>query len=85
MQAGRGRSKRWVVEFEPQSSKQIDPLMGWTGGTDTACQVCLLFDSRAGAVSYAQRHGYAFTIAEPHERPFRPKSYADNFRTDRLY
>ncbi len=84
MQSGRGRSRRWIVEFEPQSSKHIDPLMGWIGGTDTAAQVCLFFDSREGAVRYAKRHGYAFTISEPQEKLFSPKSYADNFRTDRL-
>ena len=85
MQAGRGRSRRWVVEFEPQTPKRIDPLMGWVGGTDTACQVCLLFSSREGAVSYAKRRGYDYSIAEPHERPWHPKNYAENFRTDRLY
>ena len=85
MQAGRGRSRRWVVEFESQAPKQRDPLMGWVGGADTTCQMCLLFDSREEAVNYAKRHRYVFTIAEPHERSLRPKNYADNFRTDRLY
>ena len=72
------------MEFEPQAPKRTDPLMGWVGGSDTSYQVRLSFDSKEEAIVYARRHGYVFVVEEPHERLVRPKSYADNFRTDRL-
>ncbi|VBB69184.1 NADH-ubiquinone oxidoreductase-related protein [invertebrate metagenome] len=81
MQSGRGRSRRWMVEFEPQAPKRTDSLMGWVGSADTAYQVGLSFDSKEGAIAYAKRHSHVFTIVEPHERVHIKKSYAANFGT----
>ncbi|MEO1484072.1 MAG: NADH dehydrogenase ubiquinone Fe-S protein 4, partial [Myxococcota bacterium] len=30
MQSGQARTKEWVLEHEPQSAREIEPLMGWT-------------------------------------------------------
>ena len=84
MQSGHGRSLRWVMEFEPQTPKRIDPLMGWVGGTDISSQVRLFFDSKEKAMAYAGRHGHHVTVEDAHERLVRPKSYADNFSFQRL-
>ena len=84
MQSGRRQSLRWVMEFEPQAPKLIDPLMGWVGGTDTSSQVRLFFDSKEKAMAYAGRHGHHGAVEETHERLVRPKSYADNFGVHRL-
>ena len=58
--------------------------MGWTGSRDTRGQVELRFESKEEAVAYAERHGYAFWVQEAHRRRIRPKSYAENFRHDRV-
>ena len=83
MQQGNARSKLWLLEFEPESAKVPDPLMGWTSSDDMRQQVVLEFDTSAEAVAYAEQHGIAFQVFEPHAPKPRPKSYSDNFRFDR--
>ena len=83
-QSGRANTGRWVVEFEPEGDRAVEPLMGWTSSADTKGQVRLFFDSEAEAVAYAKKHGYMYSLETPRERKPRPKTYADNFRYDRL-
>jgi hypothetical protein len=85
MQSGRANARWWVVEFEPTDRKTPDPLMGWNGSRDTLAQVRMRFESKAEAVAFAKREGLSFTLID--ERPakaVKPKSYADNFRFDRV-
>ena len=84
MQSGRARTKEWVLEFEPGARSFADPLMGWISGTDTKTQVKLFFETEEEAKAFAERHGLSFTVERPHERQLKTKSYADNFRPDRL-
>ena len=84
MQSGRANTDRWVVEFEPESRREVEPLMGWTSSADTRSQLRLRFDSREEAVAYARKHGFMYTLEEPRERRVQPKAYADNFRVNRL-
>ena len=84
MQSGAGNTKRWVMEFEPGAPKITDPLMGWTGSADTLGQVRLRFAGRGEAVAFAERHSLEYRVDEPRERTVTPKSYAANFRHDRV-
>jgi hypothetical protein len=84
MQSGRGKTRDWILEFEPREAKRPDPLMGWAGSSDTLGQVTLFFDTREEAVAYAKRHGIEFTIEMPHATKLKPRAYADNFRFDRV-
>lgn len=83
MQSGQANAKEWVLEFEAEVPRQIEPLMGWTASADTKQQLRLEFDTKEEAVSYAQREGIAFRVYEPKGRALKPKSYSDNFRFDR--
>ncbi len=80
MQQGHAQTRKWVLEFEPLSPRERDPLMGWTSSSDMLGQVKLTFDTREEAVAYAEKRGYRYQVQEPHGREVRPKSYADNFR-----
>jgi len=83
MQSGKGNTKEWVLEFEPASAREIDPLMGWTSSADTRSQVQLTFENKEDAMTYATRHGIAFMVSEESPRKVRRKSYADNFKFGR--
>lgn len=64
MTSGRGGTKRWVLEFEPQSAPFIEPLMGWTGSADPMAHMQLTFPTREAAVAYAQRAGLDYEVRE---------------------
>lgn len=83
MTSGQGKTKHWVIEFPASSPRPLDPLMGWTGQTDTGSQVKIQFATKDAAVDYAQRHGIAFMIEEPQSRRHRPRGYGDNFSPKR--
>ena len=83
MQAGRARTKLWLLEYEPETRRVPDPLMGWTSSADMRQQLVLEFDTAEEAVAYAEAHGIAHQVFEPHDPRPRPKSYSDNFRFDR--
>jgi hypothetical protein len=73
----------WVLEYERDQPRVIEPLMGWTSSADTRAQVRLSFAIKEEAVGFATRHGIAFRLEEPQKTALRPKSYADNFRFGR--
>src|SRR5258707_751246 len=41
MQSGAAKTKEWVLEYEPEQPRQIEPLMGWTSSGDMRQQVQL--------------------------------------------
>jgi hypothetical protein len=83
MQSGPARAKDWVLEFEPETPREVEPLMGWTSSRDMKGQVRLSFDTREEAVAYAERNGLPYRVMEPNPRAPVRKSYADNFRFGR--
>ena len=83
MQSGKGKSQDWVLEFEQDSPRAADPLMGWTSSSDTSVQVKLKFATSEEAVAYAKRKGLAYTVqTDPPVRTSK-KSYSDNFKFGR--
>jgi hypothetical protein len=83
MQSGKAKTRLWVLEFEPETPREADPLMGWTSSSDMKQQVKLTFDSREEAEGYARRKGIAYKVFEPKQAAPKSKSYSDNFRWGR--
>ncbi len=83
MQSGHAKTKRWVLEFERELAKSIDPLMGWTSSAETRSQIQLHFDTRGAAIAYARERNIPHRVVEPKERKRVIKSYADNFAFSR--
>jgi hypothetical protein len=83
MSSGQANARGWVLEYEPERPKTIEPLMGYTASDDMKSQVRLRFDSREEAVAYAQRNGIPYQLSEPKDRSRAVISYSDNFRRDR--
>ena len=83
MQSGRGKSKDWVLVFEPEMARTIEPLMGYTSSADTRQQVRLSFPTLEEAEAYAQRNGIAYAVQPAHVSTPKRTTYSDNFRSDR--
>ena len=82
MQSGEGKDK-WLLEYEPESPRQIEPLMGWTSSSDMRSQIKLYFDSKDEAIAYARREGIAYRVEEPKLETRKTISYSDNFKWNR--
>ncbi|MCI1000897.1 MULTISPECIES: ETC complex I subunit [Ochrobactrum] len=83
MQSGQAKTDQWILEYEPESPRKVEPLMGYTSSGDMKSQIRLAFDSQEDAIAYAKRYGIAYRVAEPNEPKRRKVSYSDNFRFDR--
>ncbi len=79
MQSGTAKSQEWMLEFESETPRTVDPLMGWISNADTSPQVRMTFETREEAIEFAKRQGIPFQVAETREPRRVIKSYADNF------
>lgn len=83
MQSGPARTGEWILEFEPEKPRSIEPLMGFTSSSDMKSQIRLRFETREAAIAYAEKNGIAYHLQEPRQPRRRQISYAENFRYDR--
>ncbi|MBX9464771.1 MAG: ETC complex I subunit [Aquamicrobium sp.] len=83
MQSGKAKTGYWVLEFDPEQPRKIDPLMGYTSSGDMKSQIRLTFPTLEEAIAYAKKNGLAYRVQEPKETRRRQISYAENFRYDR--
>lgn len=85
MQSGTAKTHQWVLEYASDDNRNVDPLMGWTGSSDTQSQVRLRFDTKEAALDYAKAHGIDAVVTEPKTRKpvIRQRGYGENFATDR--
>jgi len=84
MQSGQAKIREWLLVYEPEVARQIEPLMGWTASSDMKQQLRLSFASQEEAVAYAERHAIPFRVFEPKEPARRKIAYADNFSFRRV-
>ena len=83
MSSGQAKARRWVLEYEPERAKTIEPLMGYTSSDDMRSQIRLEFESKEAAIAYAERNGIPYQLSEPKDHARPTISYSDNFRRDR--
>jgi hypothetical protein len=83
MQSGKANTREWLLEYEPEIPRSIDPMMGYTSSRDMKQQIRLAFDTREEAVAYAERNGIAYRVSEPKEGKRARVAYSDNFKYDR--
>jgi hypothetical protein len=79
MQSGSAKTKDWVLDYEPEEPRVVEPLMGWTSSGDMKQQLHLRFESKEEAVAYCERHGIPYQVFEAKEPARRIMAYADNF------
>ena len=83
MSSGHAKTRRWVLEYEPERPRTIEPLMGYTSSDDMTSQISVSFDTKEAAIDYAKRNGIAYQLFEPKRSSRATIAYADNFRRDR--
>ena len=79
MQSGQANAKAWVLDFEPEQPRRVEPLMGWTSSGDMRQQLRLRFDSKQEAIAYCEREVIPYQVFEAPPVKRRVMSYADNF------
>jgi hypothetical protein len=79
MQSGQAKTKDWVLDFEPEEPREVEPLMGWTSSGDMRQQLRLRFETKEEAVAYCDKHGIAYQVFEAKEPARKTISYSDNF------
>ncbi len=84
MQSGRAMTHKWVLEFEAETARSIDPLMGYTSSGDMNSQVVMQFDAKEQAIAFAEKHGLAYQVIEPKKPTRLIKAYSDNFKFGRI-
>jgi hypothetical protein len=83
MQSGTGKTKEWVLDYEPEEPRAVEPLMGWTSSGDMKQQLRLSFDTKQEAIAYCERQGIAYQVFEAKDPARRRIAYADNFAYQR--
>jgi hypothetical protein len=83
MQSGNAKTKEWVLDYEPEQPRAVEPLMGWTSSGDMKQQLRLRFATKEEAIAYCEREGIAYQVFDsvPHQRG--RMSYSDNFAAGR--
>ncbi|AYG66145.1 MULTISPECIES: ETC complex I subunit [unclassified Rhizobium] len=84
MQSGKAKTNLWVLEFDQEIPRKIDPIMGYTSSADTRQQLKLTFDTQEQAEAYAQRNGVEYRVIAPKDADRQVVSYTDNFRYTRI-
>lgn len=71
-QSGRARDRGWRLRFDRRAPHGVDPLTGWSTGSDPLAHVSLRFPDLASAIRYAERHDLPYEIREeaPERRRF---------------
>ncbi|CAN7291771.1 ETC complex I subunit [Neorhizobium sp. LjRoot104] len=83
MQSGKAKTHLWVLEFDQEQPRRIDPILGYTSSGDMKQQLRLTFESQEQAEAYARREGIEYRVIQPKDPNRQIVSYTDNFRFNR--
>jgi hypothetical protein len=79
MQSGTAKTKEWVLDYEPEQARTVEPLMGWTSSGDMKQELRLHFDTKEEAIAYCERHGIAYQAFDCTPQKRQRIAYSDNF------
>jgi len=83
MQSGAANTKEWVLDYEPEQPRTVEPLMGWTSSGDMKQELRLRFASKEDAIAYCEREGIAYQVFESKPDKRARIAYSDNFAAGR--
>jgi hypothetical protein len=79
MQSGTAKTKEWVLDYEPEQPRTVEPLMGWTSTGDMKQELRLFFGTKEEAIAYCEREGIPYQVFESKPAKRARISYSDNF------
>lgn len=79
-QSGRAKTKKWLLEYNLETPRQPEALMGWVASGDTLNQVRIPFDTAEEAIAFADKKGWEYSLVEPPQRDLKARTYLDNFK-----
>lgn len=65
MQSGRANMQNWVLEYETETARLPEDVIGWVSSGDTLNQVRIKFESKAAAIAFAEEKGWDYTLSNP--------------------
>src|ERR1051325_6103643 len=80
MQSGKAKTHLWLLEFDQEEPRRIDPILGYTSSADMKQQLKLSFETLEQPCAYAERNGIEYRVLKPKEAARQTVSYTDNFR-----
>ena len=83
MQSGKNKTGKWILEYEAQSPRKVESLMGYTSSSDMKSQIRLKFSSLEAAITYCGKNKLEYQLHQPHQPRRRKIAYADNFAYNR--
>ena len=83
MQSGKAGTGEWVLEYEQETPRKVEPLMGYTSSSDMKSQIRLTFPTLEAAQEYARKNGIACRVQQPQQAKRRKMAYSDNFNYNR--
>ena len=83
MQSGKNKTGQWVLEYEAESPRRVETLMGYTSSSDMNSQIRLKFSSLDSAKRYCEERKIAYQVFEPQAPRRRKISYSENFAHNR--
>jgi hypothetical protein len=79
MQSGKATTREWLLDYEPEKPRNVEPLMGWTSSADMKQEVHLSFDSKEEAIAFCERENIPYQVFESRPAVRQGISYSDNF------
>ncbi len=79
MQSGKNKTGQWVLEYEAETARKVESLMGYTSSSDMNSQVKLKFSTLEAAENYCKKNHIDYRVFQPHQQRRRQVSYAENF------
>ncbi|WP_102830384.1 ETC complex I subunit [Bartonella bovis] len=84
MQSGKANIGFWILQYEPEQAKMLEPLMGYTATSDMNSQIKIRFKMKEEAIAFALKNSIPYRVENSCKSFFRRAiSYSDNFRSDR--
>ncbi len=87
MQSGTAKTKEWVLDYEPEQPRTVEPLMGWTSTGDMKQQCGCTSTPRKRPSRIASATASPIRCSRASRRSAQRISYSDNFaypRRERL-